>query len=241
MQSTLTPPSRSAHPAAGQVWDLGSTTQHRFTPRARPSHRGPIAASFGAAALCAAVLPGASAEARLLLAIVLGAIAAITGFSALRRRQTRTAMLLAVAGLVAPVIAISSVAMAIGGAAPTVTSATVQRSTLQPMSAGMIPTQHFVGLAAQEQESMKALLAATLLQLQTMHGSWAPLPESLAISNGVLVEGDGMFRGTTLGTVPSDEQLAYQIADDGTAFRIAVTSASDPRATIWADRALPVG
>lgn len=224
--------------AATPVWDLSTVSQRRFMPRVRPSRTGPVAAAFGLAALGSATILPAAPETRWFLVVALGLVAVLVGIAALRRRLTRRGLVLAVVGLVAPAVAIAAVAVQGAQAPATVTSATVQRATLQPDSSALIPTPGFTALSADRQVEMRDFLSATVLQLQTMHGAWAPLPTALAISNGALVERDGTFQGAALGAVPRSERLSYQVSSDGTAFRLAVTSASDPHATIWADRAL---
>jgi hypothetical protein len=240
MQTTMIRGAQSASSSAQPVWDLGAASQRRFTPRARPSHAGPVAAAFGVVALGAALLPSVAIETRLFFTIGFGVISALVGFSALRRRQTRTALLLAVVGVAAPVLAIAAIVLQSVQEPATVTSSTVQRATLQPDSSALVPSHEFGALTSDEQGEMKAFLVATVLQLQTMHGSWAPFPRSVAVSNGVLVEGDGILRGASLGAMPRGEILAYEVSSDGTAFRVAISSSSDPSAVIRADRAAQI-
>ncbi|WP_133763701.1 hypothetical protein [Amnibacterium kyonggiense] len=238
MQGTMTPRPQSTLSGATPVWDLSTVSQRRYTPRVRPSRTAPAAAGFGLAALGSATVLPAAPETRWFLVVALGLVAVLVGVAALRRRQTRRGLLLAIVGVLAPAIAVAAVAVQAAQAPATVTSSTVQRATLQPDSNALVPTPGFTTLAGERQVAMRDFLSATVLQLQTMHGSWAPLPTALAVSNGALVERDGVFQGTALGAVPESDRVTYQVSSDGTAFRLSVSSATDPRATIWADRAL---
>lgn len=238
MQTTVSQKSSSGSFSATHVWDLDSAVQRRFTPRARTSPAGPIAASFGLAAFCAALAPSTGIETRLFFVVVFGSVSVLVGVSALRRRQTRSALVLAAVGAVAPAIAIVLVVLAATQAPARVTSSTVQRPSLQPDSSALVPTGDFASLSASERSTTRAFLTMLAAQIQTTHGPSVPLPHLLAVSNGVLVEGDGILQGTTLAALPEGENVVYQLASDGSAFRITVSSSSDPRATIWADRGL---
>ena len=240
MQGTTVQRSSPAHHDGARVWDLTSATPSRTLPRSRPNHAGAIAAAFGVAALLALAVPSGDGVTRLFIVTGLGAIAALVGFSALRRRQTIAALLLAVVGIAAPAIAIGCVVLQSAQAPATVTSAIVQRATLQPDSSALIPTREFDSLPKDERDAMKAFVSATAQQIQSLHGAWAPLPHGLQNANGTLVESDGLFRGTALGGLPSGARLAYEVSSDGTAFRISVASAKHPEARVWADRGLQI-
>jgi hypothetical protein len=223
-----------------RVWDLSSVAPRRPAPRARRSHAGPVAAAFGVAALLAAAIPSAESVTRLFFIIGFGGISALVGFSALRRRQTSVALLLALVGVAAPAIAITCVVLQTTHEPATVTSSTVQRATLQPDSSALVPTREFDTLSIDERDAMKAFVSATAQQIQSLHGAWAPLPSALQISGGTLVESDGLFRGTALGAVPPGQRLTYEVARDGSAFRIAITSSKHPGAMVSADRGLQI-
>lgn len=223
-----------------RVWDLADASDDRPIRRRGTDLGGPSAAALGLVALGAAMAPGLSDEARWSAVIASGVVAVLVGFSALRRRQTLTALLLALAGLVAP-LAAGGVTMDTALRAPAVvTSTVVADSALAVHADQLAPTAAFTGLPGAEQADANGFATALVLRLRTMHGSFGPYPTSLALSGGSVVEGPGVLRGTALGVVPDGLRLVYEVTSSGGAFRVTVVSTSDPDASVAATSALVV-
>lgn len=214
-----------------KVWDLADASRDRVPRRRGADVGGPIAAALGLVALGAAIAPGLAAEARWCLVIAAGGTAALIGFSALRRRQALVTLLLAVAGLLTP-LAAGAVTMDSAMHAPTaVTSEVVKDSSLAHPDDGIVYSGPFADLPREEQVEAEAFATGLVLRLRTLHGPFGPFPASLALSTGSLVEGPGAFQGTSLGAVPERSRLLYQVTSSGSAFRVVVTSTTDPTAT----------
>ena len=240
MQATSSRVATPSVTGAATVWDLESVSRGHIAHRARPDYGGAIAATLGVVAFCAGVAPPLSIATHWCLVIAFGAGAVLVGFSALRRRQTRAAVLLATLGLLLPVTAVTAVIVTAALEPATVTNVTVKDSSLEPGSTGVVTSPGFAQLSIEQRSTAGAFLTALVLQLQTMHGSWAPFPTSLGVSNGSLVEGSGILRGTTLGTVPEGDRLVYQVSPHGAAFRVAVVATSDVDASIAAESSMQV-
>lgn len=226
--------------SATRVYDLADASSTRQVRRRGMDLGGPIAAVFGGVALGAAVAPGLPADARWSLVVGSGAIGLLVGLSTIRRRQALLSLLLAFAGLAAPLAAGAITTIVTTAAPPPVATEVVPDRALAVPGDALTSSAAFAGLTRHDRADAEAFATALVLRLRTLHGSFGPYPASLRLSDGSVVEGAGLLEGTALGVVPADARLEYRVTRSGSAFRVVVVSTEDPAATVAADSSLMV-
>lgn len=227
-------------PPAGTttVWDLADASRSRGPRRRGIDLGGPIAAALGVVALGAAVAPGLRIDTRWCLVGAAGAIGLLVAGSALRRRQALLSLLLAAAGLVAP-LAAGAVTMQTAAAQPAqVISRVVPDASLVVSQVTLVRSPGFTALSSRRQADAEAFATALVLRLRTLHGVWGPYPAALALSGGSVVEAAGEMQGTALGAVPAEERLEYRVTTSGDAFAMRVVVLGHPDASVEAGSAL---
>lgn len=221
-----------------RVWDLTDASTGRPVTRRRTPLSAPVSAGIGLVAVAASVAPGVDGATRWSVVAATGVVAAVVGFSAVRRRQTLLSLLLAVAGLLLPVAA---VAVTVGSAirAPAaVQSSVVTDDAVAASPGGLRASAAFSSLPAGQRTDAEAFATTLVLRLRALHGAFGPYPTSLALSNGSVVEGAGPLGGTSLGVVPARARLRYEVSRSGDAFRVTVVSIGDAHASVAATSSL---
>lgn len=243
MSATSTEPrGAGATGATGRekVWDLADASVDRVVRRRGRDLGGPIAAALGVVALAGAVAPGVDGPTRWCVVAVAGSVAVLVGFSAMRRRQAVLSLLLALAGLVVPVIA-GVVTVADAVRAPAAVQSAVAAHELRDPPGGLQPSAAFASLPDRQQSDAAAFATTLVERIRTLHGSFGPYPTSLALSHGSVVEGSGRLGGMSLGVVPAHARLLYTVSRSGDAFRVTVVARSDEDATVTATSSLVTG
>ncbi|GAA2753418.1 hypothetical protein [Amnibacterium kyonggiense] len=220
-----------------KVWDLADASVERSVRRRGTDPGGPVAAALGVVAFAAAAAPGVADPTRWSVVAAAGSIAVLVGFSAMRRRQAVLSLLLALAGLVLPVVA-GVVTIADAVRAPAAVHSTVAAHELRDPPGGLQPSAAFASLSGRQQSDASAFATTLVERIRTLHGSFGPYPTSLSLSHGSVVEGSGRLGGMSLGVVPAEARLLYTVSRSGDAFRVTVVSRSDEDATVTATSSL---
>lgn len=223
-----------------RVWDLADASTGRAIRRRGIDTGGPVSAALGLAAVVGAVAPGLTDTTRWCVVAALGAVALLVGFAALRRRQAALSLLLALAGLVLPVVA-GGVTVIGGLRTPPAVQSSVAVHELRDPPGGPRTSSAFASLPAGRQQDATAFATALVLRIRTLHGSFGPYPTSLTLSRGAVVEPSGRFSGLSLGVLPADARLVYTVSRSGEAFRVTLVSTTDDTATVTATSSLLTG
>lgn len=214
----------AAAPGAGRVWDLADASAGRAVRRRGWDHGGPLAATLGLVALGAALAPEIAVETRWTVVGAAGLVALLVAGSAVRRRQALLSLLLAFAGLVAPLAAGAVATAATLAQPPLVTSAVVPDRALPTAPEALVASDAFAERPAGEQAAAREFATALVLRLRTVHGAFGPYPAALRLSHGSVVEAAGAMQGTSLGAVPRNARLEYRVTRSGGAFAVSVVT-----------------
>jgi hypothetical protein len=214
----------AAAPGAGRVWDLADASAGRAVRRRGWDHGGPLAATLGLVALGAALAPEIAVETRWTVVGASGLVALLVAGSAVRRRQALLSLLLAFAGLAAPLAAGAVATAATLAQPPVVTSTVVPDRALPTAPEALVASDALAGRPAGEQAAAREFATALVLRLRTVHGAFGPYPAALRLSHGSVVEAAGAMQGTSLGAVPRNARLEYRVTRSGGAFAVTVVS-----------------